>query len=706
MWRHALGDGQCRLETTEDEAGRDAVGLPPRQFLTVVLDSFFSRDDHTTDIFVPSAFYNAIERAYAEPSNPASEAWAVCFNLVILLVIGPEQGIGRQDPFILPLIRAAQVAARNPTIFLSPRLVNVQVLALLVSHAPEEPSQSPFKILRRKADSELPQSLLSQQSYSETLGDALFAQACTLAKAMGLDTAASTLPSSPLSPEEVEERRKVIRSLYIRDQCSSIARGTPTWLPNHHSSTPLTPHEPSGTTTPEAPAPSAGMQEASQCEGNGTAWCELASLQNMLLRILEARENHASGSAPARRMSLGKLAQSLEIWSEKHSVPGSAMPSTADEASLLLAFLGTRMRVLEVRRNAEGEAVTAAQALHDARLSHLVFLAACVGGRNKDLVTQFERLLGVRPRGCSSGMASTTGFNTPATQPSGSPTPPDAPEATRSRSHTVSSAASRVIPLPSPKPIAVHLLAPVFPAMALFILARNCLGMGVRGSVRSGPRKEPGRKKDEQRGEPDSRGMEDDAALLKAMLATLLGAAAAADSGLDNRAVKLGRVVQVLVDIVAALSHPACAEDAPESAGDNSLIDPLLEGAWAKFPDGGNTAVGDFSTAVGIPELSRLSPGSSWANDQGYTAEYLSTTGSSSASISAATMSDVAFDISQLMDRIGNDTNSAMWSELDAGMATTAAPVYQEDVTQSARTRRKRARTNFTLGGGEDSDYV
>lgn len=136
MWRHALGDGQCRVDA-EAEPGRDGVGLPPRQFLTVVLDSFFGRDDYATNIFVPSAFHNAIEQTYTEPSNPASEAWAVCFNLVILLVIGPEQGIGREDPFIQPLVRAAQFAARNPAIFLSPRLVNVQALALLVSQSHE-----------------------------------------------------------------------------------------------------------------------------------------------------------------------------------------------------------------------------------------------------------------------------------------------------------------------------------------------------------------------------------------------------------------------------------------------------------------------------------------------------------------------------------------------------------------------------------------
>lgn len=553
------------------------------------------------------------------------------------------------------------------------------------------------------------QSLLSQQSYNETLGDALFAQACMLAKAMGLDRAVSTLPSLSLSPEEVEGRRKVFRSLYIRDQCSSIARGTPTWLPNCHPA-PLSAHEPSGTTHSEV-ALSVGIQEASQSEGNETAWCELASLQNMLLHILCARENYAPGSVHARRMSLGKLAQRLEIWSQKHGVPASAILATADDVSLHLAFLGTRMRVLETQRNAGGEAVTAARALHDARLSCLLFVVACDGRRDKDLVAWLERLLGVQPPRSGAGTANTTGFNTPATQQSLSPPAPDAagplaPETARSRPRTVSSAASKVLPIPSPKPIGVHRLALVFPAMALFTLATNILGMGVLRSVGSGSRTEPRGMNDEQRKERDSRAVENDTALLKAMLATFLGAAAAADSGLDNRVVKLGRVVQVLVDILAALSHRSHPENVPERAGEDSFIDPLLEGAWAKLPDGGNAAAGDFSTAVGIPDLNHLSPGSSWANDQGSSAEYLSRTGSSMTSISAAAMSDVALDISQLMDRMGTDTTGAMWGELDAGMATTAAPVYQEDVARSARTKRKRARTNFALGEGEESEYL
>ncbi|KAK3303877.1 uncharacterized protein B0T15DRAFT_372104, partial [Chaetomium strumarium] len=373
MWRHALGDGQCRLTTTEDKTGRDAVGLPPRQFLTVVLDSFFGRNDHTTDIFVPSAFYSAIDQTYAEPSSPASEAWAVCFNLVILLVIGAEQGTtsttsststsstGRQDPFIQPLIRAAQVAASNHAIFLSPRLVNVQVLALV--------------------------SLLSQQSYSETLGDALFAQACMLAKSMGLERAASGVLSSPLSPEEVEERRKVFRSLYIRDQCSSITRGTPTWLPNPH---------------PEIP--SVGTQEVSQSKWNEAAWVELANLQTTLLHILPAPENHAVGYAPARKTSLDKHMQSLEAWSHKYGVlAASAMPTTAEDFSIHLAFLGTRMRVSGVHRHADAEGNAATQALHDARLSCLLFLVACDGRRNKHLVAWLERLLGVRSSRSAAG---------------------------------------------------------------------------------------------------------------------------------------------------------------------------------------------------------------------------------------------------------------------------------------------------------------
>ncbi|GAB1317679.1 hypothetical protein MFIFM68171_07889 [Madurella fahalii] len=274
---------------------------------------------------------------------------------------------------------------------------------------------------------------------------------------------------------------------------------------------------------------------------------------------------------------------------------------------------------------------------------------------------------------------------------------PPMTEALTSRPHTVSSAVSK-ISKPPPNSIGANRLALVFPTIALFTLARDILGMRVHGSV-GRESKTPTAKGmiDEQKKERGDRAEEDDEALLKSVLAIFPSAAAGADGGLDNRAAKVGRIVQVLVDIISAVSRRAQQGNVPDDAGDSSVIDSLLDSAWAILPNG-NGAATDFSTATVMLDLHPISPGSSWANDQGSSAEYPSRTGSSSASISAATMSEVASDISQFIDRMGINA-TGMWVDQDG-------PVYQEDVAEPNRAKRKRARTRFGLGGGEAGDYL
>jgi hypothetical protein len=111
----------------------DTVCLPPRQFLSVMLDTFLKQADYSTDIFSTETLYEAVERVYREPPGPASESWAFCFNFIILLALGTEHPVRGDDPFVRPMLHAAHLAARKPSFFMSPRLVNVQALALLVS---------------------------------------------------------------------------------------------------------------------------------------------------------------------------------------------------------------------------------------------------------------------------------------------------------------------------------------------------------------------------------------------------------------------------------------------------------------------------------------------------------------------------------------------------------------------------------------------
>lgn len=116
------------------------ISLPQKQLLSVMLETYLKQPDYSTDIFCRETIYEAVERVYREPSNPTSEPWALCFNLIILLTLGTEHPIHSEDPFVRPILEAAHAIARNPSFFTAPRLVNVQALALFVSETYHFPS--------------------------------------------------------------------------------------------------------------------------------------------------------------------------------------------------------------------------------------------------------------------------------------------------------------------------------------------------------------------------------------------------------------------------------------------------------------------------------------------------------------------------------------------------------------------------------------
>ena len=107
--------------------------LPPKQLLSVVLDTFLKGADSSTDIFNITVLYEAVNRTYKESQTLESESWTLCFNLVILLTLGAEHPIHDKDSFAGPLLQSAYAAVTNSNLIMAPRLVNVQALALFVS---------------------------------------------------------------------------------------------------------------------------------------------------------------------------------------------------------------------------------------------------------------------------------------------------------------------------------------------------------------------------------------------------------------------------------------------------------------------------------------------------------------------------------------------------------------------------------------------
>lgn len=115
-----------------------AIHLPPKQLLLMVLPQFFSHLDSSTDIFVEAKLATNIERVYSSPSTSTNDAWAICFNIIILLVLGaedPSRGtdslVGSQ--FSLPFFHVMRAAFHRAHLLTTPKLINVQSLALLVS---------------------------------------------------------------------------------------------------------------------------------------------------------------------------------------------------------------------------------------------------------------------------------------------------------------------------------------------------------------------------------------------------------------------------------------------------------------------------------------------------------------------------------------------------------------------------------------------
>lgn len=177
-----------------------------------------------------------------------------------------------------------------------------------------------------------------------------------------------------LSVDEIIERRKLFRSLYIRERCYATARGTlrrlPRYLPDASSRTSsrAMSHDASSTTLAisrgESPLTPVNYDETNEHLFN------LAMIQD---------EVHAAlvpGTSPEeQRMVLASIRQKLLTFAQTHRIPSIRRPETFQDLSTHLAYLGTRIRAYEVNLTADDQK----EVLDDARLSCLLVVSACSG---------------------------------------------------------------------------------------------------------------------------------------------------------------------------------------------------------------------------------------------------------------------------------------------------------------------------------------
>ncbi|KAL9080010.1 MAG: hypothetical protein Q9157_001155 [Trypethelium eluteriae] len=643
---------------------QDTICLPPRQFLSVMLDSFLKQADYATDIFSRESVYEAVERVYKDPSSPTSEPWALCFNLIILLTLGAEHPVHSDDPFVRPILQAAHVAARKPSFFMSQRLVNVQALALL--------------------------SLLAQQYHNETLGDSMFAQACMLAKTTGLQQAGYGFAPSNLSAGETDERLKVFRSLYIRDRYSTTASGALSWLPNDYSE-----GRPATTSATQAQG-----ALSSQPHAHAPHW-ELAKMQDQFHGLL-CPTSTIEVSTAERPIALARLQQKLKAWSQTHKIPSSTRPSTVDEVSLHLSFLGTRIRALNTDSSSDGACPIPAQVLYDARLSCLLVATSCYHHLNEALTERLDRLL------------STSAFTSPEVRPqSSSASSPSSITDPMQRTAPLTPASSSLGQAPISAPLPLHRLTSVFPTAALFVLAKHILGIGSGGT--KSPSTSPASQNDEGQQE-----INEDISLLEALLLCFRNAPPPTSTRgrMDAYGTRVGRITQHLVDIIRAIVGPTDTSLADATGdGDVYTSEPLLAQTSPMLLDAS-------SNAMGLPNLNLYNSGvspfnlglappssrSSWTlptDSVWSSAASMANTNNSSNTSSIAptpTIPDTPFDISQFLNQMGT-SSPAMWDG-SQGQADVQLQQQAQSVPERTTTRwRKRPRTEGSRDQDEDTHY-
>ncbi|KAF9697092.1 hypothetical protein EKO04_005154 [Ascochyta lentis] len=271
------------------------VCLPPRQLLSMASVQFFQSLDVATDIFCKQKFWESVERIYGRPFTATDTAWAVCFDLIIILGIGVDQSDSSSDDFLKPFLLNVSRGYASTSIWFRPELVNVQALALL--------------------------SLVAQQHFHHRLPGLVFDQACMLFKQLNFSD--GSLASENESYGERDEKTKVWTSLFIRDKCLSVSRGKSCCLPAFDWS-PLNYSIPDSQTS---------------------ALLELAKNQEEIYNRLYSKES--SLQTPSRRAaSMASLIRDLGKWADVNSALLSE--DSLSTADIQLKFRSTRVLLLRL----------------------------------------------------------------------------------------------------------------------------------------------------------------------------------------------------------------------------------------------------------------------------------------------------------------------------------------------------------------------
>jgi hypothetical protein len=488
-----------------------------------------------------------------------------------------------------------------------------------------------------------------------------------LAKAIGLHQT-SHGASSNFSPIEAEERQKVFRSLYIRDRLSITAHGAQPWLS-------------------DKPTPNLVDRQGSP------AW-ELTKVQDELERLCGA--DAAEMNISERQLGFVRVQEKLKAWSKTYYIPSPSRPSATDVFHYL-AFLGTRMRATDSQN-----ASNTAQALYDARLSCLLVVTSSNALLNEALADELDHLLSNPVPTPSAAHRTQLSLNSSPYLRSIAAAASSIRYATQRTgllTHPGQTSVQTNLP--------IHRLANIFPTKALFVIARNILGIQTSNAQQSQTMSASATNIDDDAFQNERN---EDIALLETLLFCFrsaiipLSTSTSATKSPATYTFKLTRVLQHLIAIIHATMDPMSISTSSTFLTDSHLLDVL----------------GSSTDALSLPNLHLYSGSDSGSNISppfypGLSLSSNTTAGSSSDTslamtpISGPTIPDTPFDISQFLNQMGSMGSPGMWQTGDMGLQQQQQQQQTQFIPeQTARTKRiwgknKRARTD-SVSDNQDQD--
>lgn len=479
-----------------------------------------------------------------------------------------------------------------------------------------------------------------------------------MATMMGLhchDAIAPAQMDLDLSLDEIAERRKLFRSLYIRERCYATARGTlrrlPRYLPDTKSgssSRAMSQDSSSATLTAGrggSPSVSPGYDETNE------PLFSIAMIQDEL---------HAAmfpGNPPETRMleqeiALTSIRQKLITFAKTHRLPSLTRPETFQDLSIHLAYLGTRIRAYELDLADADEH----NVLDDARLSCLLVMSACSDEKGLDsaAANKLDKLLhrmALRnwrtedaPFPLRSPRESSESAEGLRTQGEGSLNSSKAPNKRfwPFGADSLASANTQVL--------RGQRIIELMPTSAIFILARNILGIqaNVASSQQMSAPSGSGPIAQSHRDEFLGNGNED-LTILREFSRSLESSLGVSSEAQNSYSSKLLRVVQTLVNFI----HETSGHQVQQPSSPSDMRQDILEfSAHADISQDGGL---NSSTTGGAAEAF-MNLGTTWESPQGsntFSFPFSPSFDLSSMNISTVTDSLFDFDFSQHFDSVG-----------------------------------------------------